>query len=296
MKRWIIYLFALGGLYGEEELRAPPKDRTKEYREQYYFHYDFYVDDEGEEADSVKTILKSGRPYEGDIGVIIDELTRSGSVAIDCGSHIGVHTVTMSKKVGAQGKVIAFEPNRKLHCEQLYNLELNGCNNVTSICKAAGCREETVFLKWGKIDAVDLDRGYFVDAVPIDSYKLENVSLIKMDVENYEYPVLLGAQETIARNKPIVIFECWLNCNYCDVTHEEQKQNFLKVASLFESMGYEIRIIHSCNFIAFPLEIKFPFSIYREKFPKLDVDTYNPDLFVPPGNGIQYYRSWTAFE
>ncbi len=290
----LFFLSAL--LYGEEELKAPPKDPSKEYHERYYFHYDFYIDDTNEEGDTVKSTLKAGLPYEGDIGVIIDELTKPGSVAIDCGSHIGVHTLTMSKKVGPQGKVFAFEPNRKLHCEQLYNLELNQCKNVIPICKAAGAAPGKAFLRWGKIDSVESEQGYYVDVVPIDNYKLENVSLIKMDVENYEYPVLQGAKETLLKSQPVVIFECMLNCHFADITAADQKTNFLKVASFLESMGYEIRVIHCCNFIAFPLEVEFPLSIYREKFPKLDVDRYNPDLFVPAGTGVGYYRSWTSFE
>jgi hypothetical protein len=40
-----------------------------------------------------------------------------------------------------------------------------------------------------------------------DSYKHNNVSLIKIDVEGFEEQVLLGAQETIARSTPIIYLE-----------------------------------------------------------------------------------------
>lgn len=290
MKIFALCLFVSFALHGDE-VTPPPKDPSKEYHQNYYFHYDFYIDDTDED-DSVKATLKAGIPYEGDIGVIIDELTRVGSTAVDIGAHIGVHTITMSKKVGPQGKVFAFEPNRKLCSEQLYNLRLNNCKNVTSVCKAAGAESGRAFLQWGKIDNYDPDKGYFVDVTALDSFHLENVSLIKIDVENYEYLVLQGAKDTLLKNNPIVIFECWLNCKFSDPKPEDQKANFIQVASLLESLGYEIRIIHSCNFIAFPIDIGFPFSIYREKFPKLDLDHYDPEQFVAPGMGIDYYRSW----
>ena len=41
----------------------------------------------------------------------------------------------------------------------------------------------------------------------MDSFDFGNVGLIKVDTEGYEIPVLLGAKETIQRNKPRLIIE-----------------------------------------------------------------------------------------
>src|ERR1700679_2648 len=76
------------------------KDASKEFRDP-YFHHEFYIDiDTNEETDTVKSTIKSGHSYEGNLGIIIDELTKPGSIAIDMGAHIGVHTIVMSEKVG----------------------------------------------------------------------------------------------------------------------------------------------------------------------------------------------------
>lgn len=41
----------------------------------------------------------------------------------------------------------------------------------------------------------------------LDSYKFENVDIIKVDVEGYEFPVLKGAEQTIRNCRPVVQLE-----------------------------------------------------------------------------------------
>jgi len=41
----------------------------------------------------------------------------------------------------------------------------------------------------------------------LDDYELTDVDFIKIDVEGYENQVVLGAKETLLRNKPIIIVE-----------------------------------------------------------------------------------------
>lgn len=56
----------------------------------------------------------------------------------------------------------------------------------------------------------------------------EVVSAIKIDVENYEYEVLMGATNTLKKNKPIV---------YCELWDNQKRQ---KVFDLMKSIGYDI--------------------------------------------------------
>ena len=52
----------------------------------------------------------------------------------------------------------------------------------------------------------------------LDSFKLKNVGLIKIDVEGNELKTIQGAEKTIKKYKPIVYFECadvhMINYNY----------------------------------------------------------------------------------
>ena len=53
----------------------------------------------------------------------------------------------------------------------------------------------------------DFWRQIKVTVKTLDSFNFENIGLIKIDTEGYEVPILLGAKETIQRNKPRLIIE-----------------------------------------------------------------------------------------
>lgn len=55
-----------------------------------------------------------------------------------------------------------------------------------------------------------------IDCVTLDSLELENIGLLKIDVEGYDMAVLRSAVETIKRSRPLVIFEL----HYEDATEE----------------------------------------------------------------------------
>ena len=46
-----------------------------------------------------------------------------------------------------------------------------------------------------------------INVITLDSLNLENISMIKIDVENHENEVLEGSKQTILRNKPIIFIE-----------------------------------------------------------------------------------------
>lgn len=245
--------------------------------------FDTYYDLEHETDDSLKKTLKQGYAYEGNIGIIIQQLTRSGSVAIDVGAHIGIHTVTMSRKAGPQGAVIAFEPNRKLYMELLNTMEINHCSNVMSMAKALGDVPKTEFLCGDGyfIDQGVVPRGpgHFIETMTLDSLCLENVSLMKIDIEGYEFFALKGAAETIARSMPVIIFECWTERDYYSGP-AWKRENFDRVVALLESYGYEVYNIYCNDWIAFPREEKGgnELSEYRKQFRKLDIKAFDIGL------------------
>ena len=213
----------------------------------------FYVDSV---PDSIKWHLQRGIYWESTIGNLVKEFTQPGTVAIDLGAHIGIHTLTMAKKVGNKGLVIAFEPQWKIFRELYHNVSLNNCSdNVVLLRNAVGDTEGLVEMsirnptnEGGTPIGKGGDKAYMVT---LDSLNLNQVSLIKMDVESYELKVLEGAKETLLRNKPIIIFEI-LGGVDLDTCQGNNRENYEAVLQFLTSLGYSIQRIFGNDFIAFP--------------------------------------------
>jgi len=213
----------------------------------------FYIDDI---PDGIKDHLRKGIYWEASIGNLIKSNVRRNSVAIDIGAHIGIHTITMSRKVGQHGHVVAFEPQEKIYAELLQNLQTNHCSNVTALRQAVGDTDQTIQLNVRNVlneggTAIG-EGGDHAQMVRLDALNLNNVSLIKIDVECYEYHVFQGARETILRNKPVIIFELMSGSDYYNCS-SEIKEEFDKVFLLLESWGYKVDLIFGADYIAVPL-------------------------------------------
>lgn len=139
-----------------------------------------------------------------------------GTMAIDVGANIGIHTLVLSRCVGDTGTVLAFEPSVTIYKRLLGTMALNGLKNVNALPCGAGetattRRFEPLVTNFnigqGKIDA---NGSAEITITTIDD-QLKNstmpVSLIKIDTEGYEINVLKGAQETLRRHKPAVVAE-----------------------------------------------------------------------------------------
>jgi FkbM family methyltransferase len=70
-----------------------------------------------------------------------------------------------------------------------------------------------------------------IDVTALDSYKLKNISMIKIDVEGHEEEMLKGAVETIKKNHPIVFIEN-LGYNWPELFEVDRLDSF------FHNMGY----------------------------------------------------------
>ena len=215
----------------------------------------FYIDDI---PDGIKSHLRQGIYWEFDIAEYVRKYTRKGTVAIDLGAHIGIHTLTMSKCVGKNGLVIAFEPQHKMFRELWHNIRLNKrVDNIVLLPLAVGEKEEdiemaprNIYNEGGCRIGKGGDRTHMVT---LDSLKLKNISFIKMDVESYELNVLKGATQTIKENKPVIVFEI---LGEVDLDHlQGEAQSYMnELMSLLESLDYKIEKIYGNDFIAQPLE------------------------------------------
>lgn len=166
------------------------------------------------------TILNTGT-YEDEINKLIRIFLKPGDIGLDIGGNIGLQSVRMSKVVGEQGKVYAFEPLIHLQEKFKKNMELNRSDNVKLFPFAlSNVESEADF----SINKRNWNQGTFsiavnnqgteiqhvfikvADEIP-DIKSLIRVDLIKIDVEGFEYQVLLGLKQTIEKHKPRIIFE-----------------------------------------------------------------------------------------
>ena len=127
--------------------------------------------------------------------------------AIDVGGHCGFWSFYLG---GNFKKVYAFEPvkifrecfkkNIPHENVELLPVALGNENSFVSMnVELENTGATHVSNKTDGINKVELKK--------LDDYKFTNIDFIKIDVEGYENQVVLGAKETLLRNKPIIIIE-----------------------------------------------------------------------------------------
>jgi len=145
--------------------------------------------------------------------VFVDNI-KEGSIIIDAGAHLGEFTLIAAKKIGPAGKVIAIEPMKEGVSRIKKNLILNNLKNYEIIEKAVGNKVETRLLYqndiglWGNLEPVlglndnSEKREIEVDTLDnIISRENKIIDMLKIDVDGFEYELLLGCQESFKSNK-----------------------------------------------------------------------------------------------
>lgn len=129
------------------------------------------------------------------------------NIAIDIGAHCGFWSYYLG---GNFEKVYAFEPVKIFGECFKKNVPFN---NVHLIPVALGNKNGFVSMNIDLNNTgathVDnkIDKSNKVELKKLDDYKFNNVDFIKIDVEGFENQVVLGAKDTLIRNKPIIIIE-----------------------------------------------------------------------------------------
>lgn len=170
--------------------------------------------------DSYKHVYFLGE-YEKVISNIFRRLVEPGDVCLDIGANIGWYTTLFQKLVGSGGQVHAFEPVPHIFKHLGRNVKLNSPpDNVTVNNLALGNEERDVELhvfadmpdghsSISTFDHSDFDT-FTSKMIALDSYlsnrKIDNVSIVKIDVEGAELMALQGASKLFEQQRP-PIFE-----------------------------------------------------------------------------------------
>jgi FkbM family methyltransferase len=169
----------------------------------------------------VTDMTRRGGVYEHYIfDYIREKLNVQGTTIIDVGANFGFHTLEFADLVGDEGKVYSFEPQRLVYYQLCGNVILNGRDNIYPNNVALSDEKNVLKmenLQYHSDEAINIGNAHLnacthlaynmVEVNTLDSFGLENVSVLKIDVQGYEPKVLDGAKETILKNKPVIFIE-----------------------------------------------------------------------------------------
>jgi FkbM family methyltransferase len=137
---------------------------------------------------------------------------------VDIGANIGFYTKLLARLVGISGHVYAFEPNQE-NCSRLRN-NVYKLSNVSVVQAAVGdftgqiglFLSENLNVDHHTYDSNERRNRVDVPVVRLDDYFRDdqNVDFMKIDVQGFEYRVLMGARRILTKNPNVlVIMEFW---------------------------------------------------------------------------------------
>lgn len=163
-----------------------------------------------------------------------DETEKIISLASGLCLDIGANFGCISQALEYSGfKVVAFEPQPEIY--KMTRMNVRGTVHNCALGSSEGVGTMPKFLYGSKENYGSASIGHRTSLgtinIPIrtlDSFYLDDVGLIKIDVEGYELEVLQGAVDTIARCKPIMYIE------------DDRPENSKALHACISSLGYSI--------------------------------------------------------
>jgi FkbM family methyltransferase len=140
---------------------------------------------------------------------------REGDVVLDIGANIGYYALMAARLVGPRGKVYAIEPvphNMKLLED---SIRLNNCGNIETFRLAMGQSDGIAKLylsdhpNWSSFYRPRKVTGQIdIQINSVDSFLQGKrpPDVIRMDVEGYEYEILMGMSDLLASGRPLRLF------------------------------------------------------------------------------------------
>lgn len=190
----------------------------------------------------------TGNIYTGlhefpDMGFLLHFL-RKEDLFVDVGANVGSYTILASSAIGARG--IAFEPITSTYRRLVENMRINHLDEkVKCINKGVGAQKEIVTFT-SNLDTVNHAIAFgeqSINSVSVEVTTLdaalneESPSLIKIDVEGYETPVLDGAQQ-ILQNQTLNAVIMELNGSGCRYGYDESNILKLMLENNFKTYSY----------------------------------------------------------
>jgi FkbM family methyltransferase len=188
--------------------------------------------------------------FAPDLSLAIKSLVQPGMVVLDVGANIGAYTLLLAKGVGEEGSVFAFEPNPEAFERLRVNVALNGYEPrvvLVPVALSTECGWADFFVpsdeetNRGLASLHPCARGFpgreiVVQTRTLDEFVasegIEVVHFIKVDTEGHDLNVILGGEQMIRAQRPMIIFEA----NLLDTSRSVENLRYFR--ELLQTLRY----------------------------------------------------------
>lgn len=189
--------------------------------------------------------------YEPEILKLLGSNLKAGDIFIDIGANIGQHSMFCSYFCK---QVYSFEPVKKLFDQFNESIAKNEIHNITSYNYALGDADGEIPMysngsSMATSSIVSTTGKHFIQNVEVvkldDVYKklgIDGASLVKVDVEGYEFNVLKGAENFLKKYKPKIVIE--FSPYFYRRTDPSISQ---KIIDFLTGLGYELYDLDDVN-------------------------------------------------
>jgi FkbM family methyltransferase len=189
--------------------------------------------------------------WEPEVVRSIQYHVQSGTRVLDIGAQSGFYSLLLSRLVGPEGMVFAFEPlpaNFRILEE---NLSLNSIQNVTVRREAVSdfsgdlsfeFPHEEASLIAGPLLESDNVGTFQVPAISLDDFVHQTgqpIQFIKMDVEGAETAVLRGGAQTLRTYHPSLVVE---------LHHDHPQEGLHPAVPFLKELGYQIEWLNEVGY------------------------------------------------
>ena len=163
----------------------------------------------------------------------------------------------MSRLSGTREAYMHSNLNGKIFRELKKNCELNGVTNV--ICQRIAIGDRPQIIEMDDSEYSDNEGGKSIghggdlaEMRTIDSFNLQNISFIKIDVERTEDAVLDGMLLTIQNNRPPIAIEIQ-GGHVWETAPSEIRQKIEHSINKLQALGYKVERLVGYDYLALPI-------------------------------------------
>jgi FkbM family methyltransferase len=160
--------------------------------------------------------------YEPNELNFLAKFLQQGDTFIDVGANLGLFSILAGSKVKSSGRVYGFEPSVENFKRLKENISLNRLTNIRCFCLGISDKSESKMLhhfnaghgalssysNQGREDYSHVETRTISLATFVRDEKINKIDAIKIDVEGWELPVLIGAEEILVQgDAPLLMIE-----------------------------------------------------------------------------------------